>query len=386
MVLSKSRFAASPEHRTRAFFLRVACAVSSVLALAAGCASTSSGGANPSSDSGLPLGSESGIPSASGDGGGSGREPGNDAGTPAAGSDSGGQEPEGEGSTTTAPPTDGSTSTITEGGQPTVVTCPTTVLKPGDSNGSMQFGGTTRTYILHVPTGYTGTTPIPLVVDYHPILSTDTFERGNSGYAALGDTDGFATVFPQGIDDAWNIGPCCTDSRTVDDLGFSRALVAAMRAQVCVDPKRIYAVGYSMGGGMSHYLGCNAADLFASIAPAAFDLLEASEEPCNPVRPITEISFRGTADPIVPYDGGASMPPNGLNVTIHFLGAMGTFQKWAQLDGCTGSPTAPDSNNCTTYTQCKAGVEVTLCTSVGGGHVTGNPQIGWAMLKAHPMP
>ena len=197
--------------------------------------------------------------------------------------DSGGAE--GDATMTTTPTADGSTTPSTDGGGPTIVTCPTTVLQPGDSNGSLQVGGTARTYILHVPTGYTGKTPIPLVVDYHPILATDTFEKGNSGYATLGDTEGFATVFPQGIDNAWNIGPCCTNSRTVDDLGFSRALVAAMRTKVCVDPKRIYAVGYSMGGGMSHYLGCNAADLFAAISPAAFDLLEASEEPCNPVPP-----------------------------------------------------------------------------------------------------
>ncbi len=365
----------------------VAFAVGGLLPFAAGCSSTSAANANLPSDSGAHQGaSSSGIGSSgtSEDDGQATSEPLDDAGAPAVGSDAEGQEPEGDGASTT-PTTDGSTSS-SEGGHPTVVTCPTTALKPGDSNGSLSSGGTTRTYILHVPTGYTGAAPIPLVVDYHALSETDTSEKSISGYATLGDTEGFATVFPQGIDDAWNIGPCCTTSRTVDDLGFSRALVQAVQAKVCVDPKRIYAVGYSMGGGMSHYLGCNAADLFAAIAPAAFDLLEASEEPCNPTRPITEIAFRGTADPLVPYDGGASMPPNGLNVTIHFLGAKGTFQKWAQLDGCTGAPGAADSNNCSTYNQCKDGTEVTLCTKVGGGHDPGNAQIGWAMLKAHPMP
>jgi poly(3-hydroxybutyrate) depolymerase len=59
---------------------------------------------------------------------------------------------------------------------------------------------------------------------------------------------------------------------------------------------------------------------------------------------------------------------------------------WSPLDGCTGTPSAPDSNGCSTYSQCKNRVEVTLCTTQGGGHVTGNPQLGWAMLKKHPMP
>jgi polyhydroxybutyrate depolymerase len=371
---------ASTPRARQALALRSALALGCLVAMGEACSQTPGTGAS-AYDGGE---SSSGATSRSDDGGGGVNEPTEDGGAPAAASGSGStQGPEGDAGP--PPAMDASTSANPDSG-PTVVTCPTTALQPGDSSGSLMSGGAMRTYILHVPTGYTGKTPIPVVVDYHSLGSTSSGEEGISGYATLGDTEGYATVFPQGIDNAWNIGPCCTTSRTVDDLAFTRALVKDVQAKVCVDPKRIYAVGYSMGGGMSHYLGCNAADLFAAIAPAAFDLLIASEEPCNPSRPITEISFRGTADPLVPYDGGASMPPNGLNVTVHFLGAQGTFQKWSQLDGCTGSPSAPDSNGCSTYSQCKDGVEATLCTKQGGGHDPGNAQVAWAMLKAHPMP
>jgi len=273
------------------------------------------------------------------------------------------------------------------GGSPAPPACgASSTLTPGETTVSLPFGGTTRSYILHVPASYTGASPVPLVLDFHPILSNATFERGNSGYATLSDQQGFIVAFPNGIDNAWNVGPCCTTSRTVDDGGFARAVVSKIESEACVDQKRVYAVGYSMGGGMSHFLACNAADVFAAVAPSAFDLLTEDEEPCHPSRPITEITFRGTADPIVPYAGGASRPPNGLNVTIHFLGAVGTSQKWASLDGCTGSPSATDANGCQTYSSCSAGVEVTLCTAQGGGHVTGDPNVGWAMLKKHPMP
>jgi polyhydroxybutyrate depolymerase len=275
-----------------------------------------------------------------------------------------------------------------EGGDaPDVVTCvPGSTLPTGDTNRSIDVSGTTRTYVLHVPSSVTAQTPAPLVVDFHSLMSTGASEESLSSYTAMSDQQGFVIAFPDGIDGAWNIGPCCTMSRSVDDLSFAKALVVDIEKQGCIDPKRVYAVGYSMGGGMSHYLACNAADVFAAVAPAAFDLLVESEEPCHPSRPITVLSFRGTADPIVPYDGGASNPPNGLNVTIHFLGAQGTLQKWAQLDGCTGSPSAEDSNGCSTYSQCQAGVEVTLCTTQGGGHSPGDANIGWPMLEKHPMP
>jgi polyhydroxybutyrate depolymerase len=362
----------------------------SVVTGGAGACGSSSGGSGAgvtggqssgaSSSSGSGAGASSGT--ASGGGASSGGEtgqPGDDLGSAGDGGDAGGRRQAASADAGKTKPADG-------GGSATVVTCPATALKPGDTNASVMVGGVMRNYILHVPTGYSGKTAVPLVLDFHPILSNDSYEQTNSGYATLADQEGFVVAFPDGIDNAWNIGPCCTTSRTVDDLGFAKTLVTTLEMQACVDLKRVYAVGYSMGGGMSHYLGCNAADVFAAVAPAAFDLLQDSEEPCHPSRPITEISFRGTADPIVPYAGGASNPPNGLNVTIHFLGAEGTFQKWSQLDGCTGSPSAPDSNGCSTYAQCQAGVEVTLCTAQGGGHVTGDPKIGWAMLKAHPMP
>jgi polyhydroxybutyrate depolymerase len=348
----------------------------------AGCGS-SGGGAGSGASSGSTTGGSASSGSSSGSGGGAGpgasSGSGDDLGTSGSPGDAG--QPD------TSIGGDGAATKTGDGGKsaPPVV-CPATALQPGDTTASVQVGGVMRSYILHVPTGYTGKTAVPLVLDFHPILADDTYERNNSGYAALADQEGFVVAFPDGIDNAWNIGPCCTQSRTVDDLGFAKTLVTTLEGQACVDVKRVYAAGYSMGGGMSHSLACNAADVFASVAPAAFDLLEDSEEPCHPSRPITEISFRGTADPIVPYAGGASNPPNGLNVTIHFLGAVGTFQKWAQLDGCTGSPSAADSHGCSTYSQCQAGVEVTLCTTQGGGHVTGDPQIGWAMLKAHPMP
>jgi poly(3-hydroxybutyrate) depolymerase len=50
------------------------------------------------------------------------------------------------------------------------------------------------------------------------------WEQANSGCQALADQEGFITVWPQGLENASNIGPCCTTSRTVDDFGFARAM------------------------------------------------------------------------------------------------------------------------------------------------------------------
>lgn len=262
---------------------------------------------------------------------------------------------------------------------PEPVACPTPALSSAVSEHRISIGGQSRDYILQLPTGYTGETPLPLVVDLHPLLTSASFQQGNSGYRELGNREGFIVAWPDGIDGAWDIGPCCVDAADED---FVRALVEEVSAAACVDPKRIYATGFSMGGGMSHYLACNAADVFAAVAPAAFDLIE--EMPCQPARPISVRMYRGTADFIVPYRGGPSTPPNGYPAMITFLGAEGTFEKWAELNGCTGTPVS--DGGCQTYDSCDAGVEVTLCTTTGGGHSTGDAEGGWAMFERQAMP
>jgi polyhydroxybutyrate depolymerase len=73
-------------------------------------------------------------------------------------------------------------------------------------------------------------------------------------------------------------------------------------------------------------------------------------------------------------------------MAIPFLGAKGTLEKWGQINQCTGSASAEDSNGCSTYSTCKDGVQVTLCTKQGGTHEAGNANVGWPLLKKYTLP
>jgi polyhydroxybutyrate depolymerase len=263
--------------------------------------------------------------------------------------------------------------------------CPSPVLEPGDSTQTLLVDGTRRGYILHVPPAYAGLTPVPLVVDFHGLGESGSSERSSSPYPAALDPEGVVMAFPEGLrgpaGQGWNVGPCCVAD--VDDVAFSRALVAHVEELACIDPRRVYAVGVLTGGGMAHYLGCHAADLFAAVSPAAFDLLEENVEGCVPARPITVVSFRGTADTRVPYEGGPSSLVPGMPVT--FLGAQGTFETWAEIDGCTGPASAADANGCAAYSGCEDGAEVILCTEQGGREGPGDPSISWPVLQRHTL-
>jgi polyhydroxybutyrate depolymerase len=170
----------------------------------------------------------------------------------------------------------------------------------------------------------------------------------------------------------------------VDDIAFVKALVAEVATEACIDPRRVYATGYSMGGGMAHYAACHAADVFAAAAPIAFDLLQENAGGCLPDRPITVVSLRGSGDPLIPYEGGPSSVVPGMPVT--FLGAQGSFERWAEIDGCTGPPSGPDGNGCSTYSNCGGGVEVMLCPRGGVGPGAGDANVAWPALARHALP
>jgi polyhydroxybutyrate depolymerase len=266
-------------------------------------------------------------------------------------------------------------------------TCPaTSTLRAGETTETIQVGATSRRFILHVPRSYTGQTPVPLILDFHGILMNSGLERAFSGFADLSETEGFIVAFPEGTDTAFNVGICCTSSAAVDDVAFARAIVAQLSQRGCIDQKRIHSVGYSMGGGMSMHLACNAADLFASIAYSAFDMMPEQDWPCTPSRPIPALAFRSTGDPIVPYRGAANtIPPNGNPNLVTFIGAEANLTKWGALDGCTGTP-EDAGGGCKYFRQCSGGAEVGLCTKQGGGHDYMPAAPGWAFLKQHPMP
>ncbi len=274
------------------------------------------------------------------------------------------------------PSSGGGEPTPTELGSPG---CSASSVQAGNTNVTVDVGGTSRKFILHVPPNYDGSAPVPFIIDLHPLGGSGSSEQQSSGYQRIADAEGLVIAFPDGLDNAWNVGPCCTNSRDVDDVAFARTIVDTVAAQACIDLKRVYAVGFSMGGGMSHYLACKAADVFAAVAPAAFDLLVPEEQTCEPSRPISVLTFRGTQDTTSPFNGGPG--PSGRAT---FEGAYGGFERWREMDGCNDVSTV--EGDCTTYTECSEGVEVALCVKEGGGHATGDANVGWAFLKRFTLP
>lgn len=250
-----------------------------------------------------------------------------------------------------------------------------------------------RKVIVKFPPNFANDKPVPMLINYHQIMgsASDWVNDAKIGKVAL--ADGAISIYPDGAESpgmgqAWNVGPCCT---TADDVTFTRNFIKALTEQACVDPKRIYAAGWSMGGGMSNYAGCVLSDVIAAAAPSAFDLTQEVVDAgkCNPVRPFPILNFRSTNDGVVSYGGGLSQIISSMPIT--FMGAKGTLAKWVELDGCTGEPKKTNKTinggnyDCEIYETCQGGAQVGLC-SLNIDHNEGDANMAWEFLKQFSLP
>ena len=244
-------------------------------------------------------------------------------------------------------------------------------LAPGEYELSLEHDGLDRVFDLYVPDEYDGRA-LPVVFYFHPLFT-------NKSYLKIARTrrkanrEGFIAVYPNGVGASWNAGACCGPANgagrdpPVDDLGFVRAMVADVKARVCVDADRVYATGFSNGGFLSHRLACQASDLFAAVAPVS-SVNGMTPAACRPERPVPILTINGTEDILVPYEGGFSLRgiTNGT-----FESVAESTERWRGHNGCTGTPRivhAQGATTCRAYEQCDGGAEVVECTVEGGGH------------------
>ena len=242
-------------------------------------------------------------------------------------------------------------------GEPLV--CPPAALAAGDHTIQVLHAGLKRSALVHIPASADLAARTPLVLNFHGLTSNPEQQVFFSGMNAKADAEGFILVYPAGVQSSWNAGACCGAAidQNIDDVGFVRALVAQLSATLCIDERRIYATGMSNGGFMSHRLACEAADLFAAVAPVS---AVNGMDTCTPSRPVPVMMFNGTLDPLVAYNGG------GL-----FKSAQQTFDDWGVRDLCGDAPKPGKSNgaaSCLQHDLCDADVSVVFCTFEGMGH------------------
>ena len=227
-----------------------------------------------------------------------------------------------------------------------------------------------------------------LVIVYHGSTGDGSRIRSGTfyGFDVQAERHGFVVAYPDGVQRHWN--DCRTNASyaanqlNIDDVGFTRALVAKLADDYGIDPRRVFVAGMSNGGHMVYRLAYEAPDLIAAAVAFSANLPVDGNNACEQRQiPVPMMMIVGTEDAISPYQGGI-VGVGGDESRGEVLSAEASARYWAQLAGYTGSgerrnwpdKLAEDGTEVQSLSWSSPGKpSVELVTVVGGGHVIPHP-------------
>jgi polyhydroxybutyrate depolymerase len=242
----------------------------------------------------------------------------------------------------------------------------------------LEFQRRERTFKVYCPTQLP---PHPAVVlVFH---GTSRPGHGADDIAAIthfdrvAEQNHFLVIFPEAYQGNWNDGRLNDGVASyrdgVDDIGFVDEILDDLTVKWKIDPRKIYATGYSNGGIFVQYLGAERSARFAAIAPVCGPMALHSFQFFHPRDPVSVLEIHGTDDPVVPYTGGAIAYEKGRVLSVEQC-----ITAWVEHDGCERAPirmpiAERDANDgCTpelfAWRRGRDKTAIELCRIIGGGH------------------
>ena len=226
--------------------------------------------------------------------------------------------------------------------------------------------GTNREYVLYIPDSYDGTSPVPLMLNFHGFGGNASDYMMDADMRSLAESNIFILVYPQGScsdgSSHWNPCPIGGDNKSAsDDVGFVEAMINEISSQYSVDTERVYAAGYSNGGMMAYGLANYKSDLIAAVASVSGVMLDCTAPTTHPM-PV--VHLHGTSDGVIPYDGSSL-----------YSSAQSVLDYWIESNNTTTTPTVSTDNNGgmtiehSVYDQGDNSVAVEHYKYIGGDHI-----------------
>jgi poly(hydroxyalkanoate) depolymerase family esterase len=157
----------------------------------------------------------------------------------------------------------------------TVLLCFPAIARAGNwANGSVTNSSGSLNYKIWIPTGYTGKTPLPLVMMLHGCTQTpDDFAAG-SRMNVIADQQNFLVVYPEQPAAAnalkcWNWFEATQQSRGHGEPSLMAEIVRTVSRTYKTDTRRVYVAGVSAGGAMAVIMAATYADIFAAVGVQA---------------------------------------------------------------------------------------------------------------------
>jgi polyhydroxybutyrate depolymerase len=233
------------------------------------------------------------------------------------------------------------------------------------NSSTINIGGNTRSFIYYTPTSWNTNQNVPLLIVMHGLTQTGAGLMDITQFNLIAEQNNFIVVYPDGENFAWNANMNVTVS-TSNDIEFIEALATEFQNNFGTDPLKQYLVGFSNGGFMCHKLACESSMCFAAIASVSGNMSDTTYSNCQPQFQPAIMHIHGTADAIVPYNGGA-----GTGVSVAQC-----IEKWRTVLNCDPTPTTinmPNNNvfdlsSPQRYSYLNGTNDLELIKIEGGGH------------------
>jgi polyhydroxybutyrate depolymerase len=238
-----------------------------------------------------------------------------------------------------------------------------------EGRNAFEFEGQRRAFHLHLPPGYDGETPLPLVVVLHGGGGSGKQIAERTGFAAKADAENFVAVFPngqavEGGGHYWKTEGGVADDPVKaaligDDVAFLSALIAHLKNEIAIESRRVYVTGFSNGAAMTLTLACRLSDQIAAVAAVSSGLSAA----CDPASPLSVLQMLGSEDPLLQSTEVVEIDGEPID---HWY----AIDVWSAFNECPAEPAVVVDGRVTTETHgpCAAATEVVKITLEGVGH------------------
>ena len=258
-------------------------------------------------------------------------------------------------------------------------------LPAGRSVVTLGSGASARSYVRYVPRGIDPTKPSPLIIDF-TAYSPASMEEAFSGWTTpnakgqvKADEVGAVVVTPEPVNGkgllTWNVDH--TKGWT-DDQRFVTDVLDDVQHDMCISLDRVLASGFAIGGVMASTVACEQPERITVLATVS-GLWDPPK--CSPSEATPVISFHGTGDHFLPFDGGvgdhvgqlglSGETSTGLASMASRPGALASSEAWAKRDGCDAKATDHPVTKGVTRKEwigCTGGADVELYVIDGGSH------------------
>ncbi len=238
-----------------------------------------------------------------------------------------------------------------------------TMVQAQQKREEMIVDGMERAFVSYIPASRTGE-KMPVVISLHGGFASPKGMLRLADFRPLAEKDKFILICPASKK-LWHDG---ADNKGIDDVKFIDQLITYVLKTYNGDASRVYITGVSNGGFMTTRLACQLHNRIAAIAVVAATLN--INEGYDLEKPMPVMYIHGTADPIIPYNGGKKF---GREMYSHD----DIIKKWVMLNDLNPKPVItqiPDNINDGTsavkeeYSSAKSNLKVISYTINNGGH------------------